>query len=299
MSPKAAAIGTFDGVHLGHAEVLSTLKKVADEKHLEPIAITFDRHPLDLIAPQRAPKAITTIAKKKELISKEGVVPVVLPFDEELRKTTAKEWMTLLRHDHNVRALVVGYDNTFGSDGINLSIADYQSIGKELGMDVIEAPLVAGISSSAIRKAIAAGNIATANEMLGRHFLLPGKVVTGNRLGRTIGFPTANILTEPGIGVPQRGVYAAMVILPDGSRHPAMVNIGLRPTIRRGNEQTVEAHIINWEGDLYGKDISILFYSRIRDEQRFDSIDALRSQLEQDREASLRLVDTNSTKNQK
>ncbi|MBD5356302.1 MAG: riboflavin biosynthesis protein RibF [Bacteroides sp.] len=299
MTPKAAAIGTFDGVHLGHAEVLSTLKKVAMEKGLQPIAITFDRHPLDLIAPQRAPKAITTIAKKKDLISKKGVTPVVLPFDETLRKTTAKDWMTLLRNEHNVRVLVVGYDNTFGSDGVNMSIADYRSIGKHLGMEVIEAPLVAGVSSSAIRKAVAAGNVTDANDMLGRHFLLPGKVVTGNRLGRTIGFPTANILTQPGIVVPKRGVYAAIALLPDGSKHPAMVNIGVRPTIRRGNEQTVEANIINWEGDLYGKDISLLFYSRIRDEQQFDSIDILRHQLEEDREAAISIIEPNSVKNQK
>lgn len=290
MSARAAAIGTFDGVHLGHAEVLSTLRKEASEKNLEPVAITFDRHPLELIAPARAPKAITTISKKESLITQAGVTPIVLAFDEELRKTTAKEWMSILRKRRDVRLLVVGYDNTFGSDGVNLSIADYRNIGKELGIEVVEAPLVAGVSSSAVRKAIAAGDIAAANDMLGRHFLLPGTVVSGNKLGRTIGFPTANIMTEPGLVVPGNGVYAAKVALPDGSKAPAMVNVGVRPTIRRGNDLTVEAHVIDWEGDLYGKQLSVIFYSRLRDEQQFNSIDALRRQLEADKRAVLAVL---------
>ncbi len=287
MNHTAAAIGTFDGVHLGHIEVLDTLKKAAADHNLTPIAITFDRHPLALIAPERTPKAITTITKKEDLLQKAGVTPVVVTFDEGLRKTTAREWMEELAHKYGVKILVVGYDNTFGSDGINMSIADYRRIGKEVGIEVIEAPLAAGVSSSAIRKAIAAGNITAANDMLGRHFMLSGKVVDGNKLGRTIGVPTANVMPMAGMAVPGHGVYAAKVLLPDGSTRPAMVNIGIRPTIRRGNTLTVEAHLINWEGDLYGKEIGIIFYSRLRDEQQFDSIDALRNQLEADKTAAL------------
>lgn len=290
MIPSAAAIGTFDGVHLGHAEVLSTLCKAAGERGLNPLAFTFDRHPLELIAPARAPKAITTIAKKEDLLRIAGVKPVVVPFDEGLRETSAKEWMALLRNQYDVRLLVVGYDNTFGSDGVNLSIANYREIGKGLGIDVVEAPLVAGVSSSAVRKAIAAGDIEGANTMLGRHFLLPGTVVRGNQLGRTIGFPTANVLPEPGIVIPGRGVYAAKVRLQDGKRIPAMVNVGIRPTIRRGNDPTVEAHLIGWEGDLYGKEISIIFFKRLRDEQQFNSIDSLRRQLELDKKDSLDIL---------
>lgn len=284
MTPRGAAIGTFDGVHLGHAEVLKTLREASGEKGLTPIAVTFDRHPLELIAPARAPKAITTIAKKEELIAKTGVSPMIVPFDEELRKTTAREWMELLHDEHGVRLLVVGYDNTFGCDGVNMSIADYRHIGEQLEMEVIEAPLVAGVSSSAVRKAVALGDIADANDMLGRHFLLPGNVVKGNQLGRTIGFPTANVIPAPGLVVPGNGVYAAKAVLPDGHHLPAMVNIGTRPTIRRGNDLTVEAHIISWKGDLYGKEISLIFHSRLRDEQQFNSIDSLRRQLEADRQ---------------
>ena len=282
MNGNAAAIGTFDGVHLGHAAVISCLKEIASEKGLQPIAITFDRHPLSLIAPERAPLSITTIHKKEDLLSKAGVVPVVVPFDESLRSTTASDWMKMLRDDYNVEAIVVGYDNTFGCDGVALSVADYKEIGSRLGIEVTEAPFVAGISSSAIRKAISSGRIEEANAMLGRKFSLPGVVVEGNKLGRTIGFPTANILPHAGIVLPGNGVYAAFATLPDGSRRGAMVNVGTRPTVRRGNNMTIEAHILGWKGDIYGMPIKLTFVARMRDEEKFNSIEALRRQLEKD-----------------
>lgn len=280
--PAATAIGTFDGVHKGHLAVLDTLAALADERGLNPIAITFDRHPLELISPQRAPKALSSIEKKGEMLREAGVTPVILPFDEELRATTARDWMRLLRDKYNVRLLVVGYDNTFGSDGVNLSIADYRKMGRDTGIDVVEAPIVEGISSSAIRKAVEHGDVEHAADMLGRHFSLHGTVVDGNKLGRTIGFPTANLLPEPGMVVPAHGVYAARAILPGGKKLPAMVNIGVRPTIRRGEQPTIEAHILNWKGDLYGHHLTLEFHKRLRDEQQFKSIEALRKQLEKD-----------------
>lgn len=287
MTRKGAVIGTFDGVHLGHAIVLSTLTKESEIRNLEPIAVTFDRHPLALIAPQRAPKAIITLEKKEELIRKSGVLPIVIPFDEKLRSTTAADWMKFLKDEHGVEMLVVGYDTTFGCDGLSYSNSDYRRLGEKIGMEVIEAPFVAGISSSAIRKAIGEGNVEDAAKMLGRHFSLPGIVVDGNKLGRTIGFPTANLMPSPGIVVPSNGVYAAKAILPDGKKVDAMVNIGVRPTIMRGDNQTVEAHLINWKGDLYGKNIRLTFYKRLRDEVKFNSIEALRKQLEADRQEAI------------
>ncbi len=285
--PAAAAVGTFDGVHRGHEAVIAKLRDVADERHLTPIAVTFDRHPLDLIAPERAPKAITTIERKARLLKDAGVTPVVLPFDETMRATTALDWMRRLKRDYNVAAIVVGYDNTFGSDGVNLSIADYRRLGQSLGIDIIEAPFVPGVSSSAVRKAVGEGDVKRAAEMLGRPYRLTGTVVDGNRLGRTIGFPTANINPDPTLAIPADGVYAATAILSDGSKHPAMVNIGRRPTVRRGEQRTIEAHVINWKGDLYGSQIGLDFTSRLRDEVRFNSIEALRAQLEKDRLAAL------------
>ncbi|MDE6009505.1 MAG: riboflavin biosynthesis protein RibF [Muribaculaceae bacterium] len=292
MNESAAAVGTFDGVHLGHAEVLATVRREAEERGLTPLAITFDRHPLSLIAPERAPMAITSIERKEKLIKKSGITPVVLPFDEKMRETSAADWMKLLHDKYGVRLLVVGYDNTFGCDGVNLSIADYRKIGESLGMEVIEAPFVEGISSSAVRKRIAAGDIESTRSMLGRPFSLSGRVVEGNKLGRTIGFPTANIQASPGIILPGKGVYAARACLPDGKYVDAMVNIGVRPTIRRGNSPTVEAHLINWKGDLYGHVIRLEFYKRLRDEQQFNSIDALRRQLKKDLEETLLALPT-------
>nr|QIM10850.1 riboflavin biosynthesis protein [uncultured Muribaculaceae bacterium] len=279
---KAAAIGTFDGVHRGHAAVLCTLKEAAAMRGLKPVAITFDRHPLSLIAPERAPLAITTLEKKEDLLLKAGVTPLVVKFDQKLKDTTASEWMRMMHDEFGVRHLVVGYDNTFGCDGVNLSIADYRRIGAENGITVEEAPVVEGISSSAVRKAIAAGEIEKANDMLGRRFLLSGIVVEGNQLGRTIGFPTANLMPDPGIQIPGTGVYAATAYLPDGSRHNAVVNIGTRPTVRRGDTLTIEAHIIGWHGNLYGMPLRIAFQCRLRPEMTFNSIQALREQIEKD-----------------
>lgn len=292
MTATAAAVGTFDGVHLGHIAVLGCLRDEAAARGLKPLAITFDRHPLALIAPGRAPSAITTLGRKEELIMKEGVKPVVMPFDEQLRSTTAADWMQMLADKLGTRCLVVGYDNTFGSDGVTLSIADYKEIGARIGMSVVEAPMIPGISSSAIRKAIAAGNVEGAAEMLGRHFSLPGVVVEGNKLGRTIGFPTANLLPEAGLVIPGTGVYAAIAILPDGSRRHAVVNVGVRPTVRRGNDLTIEAHIIGWSGNLYGMPLKIVFHNRLRGEIQFNSIDSLRRQIEKDAaDAQLFLAD--------
>lgn len=288
MNGAAAAIGTFDGVHLGHEAVLACLRDVASRHGLTPVAVTFDRHPLALIAPERAPMAITTPEKKAELIRKAGVCPLVLPFDENLRSTTARGWMRRLHEEMGVTEIVAGYDNTFGCDGINLSIAGYAAIGRECGIGITEAPFIPGVSSSAIRKAIAAGDVEHAERMLGRPFCLNGIVVEGNRLGRTLGFPTANLLPEPGIIIPGNGVYAAMATLPDGKRHEAMVNIGTRPTVRRGDDRTVEAHILGYNGDLYGHHVALSFRARMRDETRFNSIDALRAQLEKDK-AAIRL----------
>ncbi len=291
MNKAVAAVGTFDGVHKGHQAVIETLKDEARERDVDPLVITFDAHPLSVIAPERAPSAITSTEKKCELLRAAGVIALVMQFDEEMRQTTARDWMRRLHDEYGVEALIVGYDNTFGSDGVTLSIADYRRIGAETGIEIIEAPFVEGISSSAIRKAILAGEVEKAGIMLGRYYALSGNVVTGNQLGHTIGFPTANIQPLPHLTVPANGVYAAMAVLPDGSRHKAVVNIGTRPTVRRGENRTIEAHIIGFNGDLYGHPLTLIFIKRLRDEMRFKSIDALRLQIEKDKETANLLLD--------
>ena len=289
MKEKGAVIGTFDGVHRGHRVVIDRLLEVAKERNLEPVAMTFDRHPLALIAPERAPMMLTSVSKRKKLLTDAGLSTMVFEFNEDLRQTTAEEWLKKVGKEFGVKLVVIGYDNTFGSDGLNLSVADYKEIGKRHGIEIIEAAELKDISSSAIRKAIAAGKIEEAHSMLGRPYSLAGEVVSGNHIGRQLGFPTANIRLTPGIAVPPEGVYAAIAKLSDGSEHTAMINIGRRPTVADNKEITIETHLIDWDGDLYGKEIILKFLSRIRDERKFENLEALRHQLEKDRLEVLKL----------
>lgn len=287
-SPAVAAIGTFDGVHRGHRAVLALLSDHAREKNLVPLAVTFRNHPLEIIDVSRVPSTLTPLKKKKKLLEEAGAKPVVLEFDEKMRFTTAEEWMRRLRDEYSVDAIVMGYDNTFGSDGVNLSLEDYRGIGSRLGIDILIAEEIKNVSSSAIRKAVAEGDMEKARRMLGRPYSITANVVKGNNLGHTIGFPTANIEPPKGVALPRQGVYAAIVkTLSDGKKYPAMVNIGSRPTVMRGSDTVIEAHLLDFSGDLYGKEITVRFLNRLRDEQKFDSIDALRLQLSRDREAAI------------
>lgn len=287
---RAATVGTFDGFHRGHRLVVDTLVAEAAKEKLEPIVITFSRHPLSLIAPERAPLMLGSCDDKKALIASAGATPVILPFNERLRSLTAYEWMRKLYEEYGVRLMVVGYDNTFGCDGINLSIADLQAMGEVIGIRVVEASLEAGISSSAVRRAVAEGRVDEAAAMLGRPYSLSGTVIGGNRLGRTIGFPTANIRPADDEAVPADGVYAAYVLTPNGQRWPAAVNIGLRPTIGDLKRPLIEAHLIGFTGDLYDTRITILFIRRLRGEERFPTLDALSRRLAQDIHAATHLL---------
>lgn len=279
---KIATVGTFDGVHRGHRLVLKTLREEAAREGLEPVVITFDRHPLAVIAPERVPGALSSAEEKARMISEEGVGVHVVPFTEQVRRLTAYEWMRRLHDRLGVKTLIVGYDNTFGSDGLTMTLSDYQSLGEVIGMRVMEAPILDGVSSSAIRKAVKNGNIARANELLGRPYRFEGEVRAGNRLGSKIGFPTANLLPPRGRQLPAEGVYAALATLPDGSQYPAAVNIGKRPTIGDLASPIVEAHIIGYEGDLYGDSLVLDLIDRVRGEVKFDSVEDLRGQLERD-----------------
>lgn len=290
MKPRIAAIGTFDGVHRGHRSVLSVLTDYATNHDMEAIAITFDKHPLALIDPERTPQELTPLHKKKKLLKEVGVKPLVLEFDEPLRATTAREWMKRLHEEFGVTILVIGYDNTFGSDGINFSLEDYKKIGSEEGIEVLTAKEIRGVSSSAIRKAVSEGEMEKAHEMLGRPYSITGRVVKGNSLGHSIGFPTANLDLPEGAAIPKPGVYAAIVKnLDNGKKQLAMVNIGKRPTVMRGDYTVIEAHLIDWTGDLYGKEITVRFLKRIRDEKKFDSIESLKQQLALDKEEVSRI----------
>lgn len=286
---KAATVGTFDGVHRGHIAVIERLKDVAREAGLEPTVITFDRHPLSVIAPQRAPARLMTPPQEAEALRRRGVEVEVVPFTPELMRLTAAQWLQRMHSEMGIDSLVVGYDNTFGSDGVEMSVADYVRLGDEAGIRVVQAPIVDGVSSSAIRKALYEGDIAKANEMLGYRYRISGRVVFGRQLGRTIGFPTANIRPDANALIPADGVYAADAVTADGRRYRAVVNIGRRPTVGNDLARTIEAHLIGFEGDLYDQTVGLEMIKCLRGEQKFDDMQQLRQQIEADAAEALRL----------
>ena len=289
---KAVTIGTFDGVHRGHRLVLETLKREARKRGLQPVAISFDRHPLELVAPERAPGNLTSTRRKEELLRREGVETLILPFNEKLRGMRAYEWLDHIHRKYGVKLLIAGYDNTFGSDGIDLSIADYKAMGDAIGIEVMAAPEEEGVSSSAVRKAVKSGDINKAISLLGHRPELEGRVAPGFKVGHEIGFPTANLQVSARAVMPAPGVYAALAFIEDAAEGlPAMVNIGYRPTFKgtakESRHLTVEAHIIGSDMELYGKNVRLEWVGRLRDERKFGSVEELIAQLQRDREETL------------
>ncbi len=286
-----AAIGFFDGVHRGHAFLISQIKKAAAERGLLPIVITFEEHPrLALSQTRYWPELLTTNEQKLQLLAQQGLAGcVMLHFDHAMSMLTSQEFMELvLKKELDVRCLLVGYDHHFGSD-LSAGFKDYMRYGKALGIDVVRENVFETadlrISSSATRRFLAGGNVEMARTCLGRPYLLEGTIVEGHHEGRNIGFPTANL--QPACAeqiVPGRGVYAVRAEV-DGFTYNAMLNIGWRPTLDNGSDQTIETHLLNYEGgNLYGKHMKLWFVRRIRDEKRFPNVEALRAQLAHDAE---------------
>lgn len=297
---KAVTIGSFDGMHRGHYLVLDVLKNEASARNLKPMAITFDRHPLELIAPEKAPGNLMSPARKIELIQKCGVTPELLSFTSELRNMRASEWLRHINSKYGVSLIVLGYDNTFGCDGASLDISDFLAMGNAIGVDVVRAPQVEGVSSSAVRKAVKYGDIVAARDLLGHLPELEGHVMHGFKVGRNIGFPTANLQVSPRMVMPLAGSYAAFANVEGNDclhSFPAMVNIGMRPTYEGTDSASVapsvEAHIIGFDGDLYGKYVRLEFVNRLRAEKRFESVGELRTQLEKDRLDTIRICEDN------
>lgn len=269
-----AAVGTFDGVHLGHGFLLAKLKEAARERGLRPVAVTFDRHPLSVIAPQGAPKLLTADPEvRNRLLRAHGVDVITLPFNDSLRRMTGSEFAAMLRRDHGVNALMLGYNNHLGSDRSTAPEAE--------GVEIVrcqEYPDAPNVSSSAIRNLIAEGNLAEAEAMLGHPFIIAGTVGHGKQLGRKLGFPTANVEASPLQLLPPPGVYAATVL-----GRPAVVNIGHRPTVDPADSPlSIEAHIDRFSGNLYDSRLELCLIDRLRSEQRFDSLDDLRNAIASD-----------------
>jgi riboflavin kinase/FMN adenylyltransferase len=291
-----AAIGVFDGVHRGHQAVIGQAVAEARAKDGLALAITFDRHPQSIVAPQRAPLLIQPLARKLERIAALGVdAALVYHFDERFSRQPAEEFARHLASGLvQLHSLSVGANFTFGHQrGGNVALL--KQLGSSLGFSVRDAvPVIhAGeiISSTRIRQAIRAGDLAGVGAMLGRPYAVSGRVETGDQLGRKLGFPTANLAVS-GLVLPPAGVYAARVALA-GTNHPAVLNIGVRPTLREAAPALrCEAHLLDWSDDLYGRDLEVTCVGRLRDEQKFASLDELKAQITADiQQARAVLVD--------
>lgn len=264
----------FDGVHRGHRFVLQQVIATAQERGLQSMAITFDHSP-------RREQILTPLNEKLALLAQTGIERVeMLPFTEELRNMTARQFMQqVLRERCHVKVLLTGYDNRFGHNREE-GFDDYVRYGHELGIDVQALPQEGDVSSSLIRQLLTEGRVADAANGLGHPYTIVGRVTHGQHVGTGLGYPTANIVPDDACQlVPAAGVYAVTVRIDDShDEHHAMMNIGRRPTFN-GRQQTLEVHILQLSGDLYGHRLRVAFVDRLRDEQRFDSIESLQAQL--------------------
>jgi riboflavin kinase / FMN adenylyltransferase len=290
-------IGTFDGVHLGHQKILQQLKKEAASVQGESVLLTFHPHPRVVISPQsHGLKLIQSQDEKIEKLRKRGLDNlIVLPFTMEFSNLPAIEFVEkYLIGLLGVRKVVIGHDHQFGKNREG-TIEFLQEMSKKHGFEVIEIPAQEideiKISSTKIRTAIESGEIEAATSYLGAPFELQGRVTEGEKLGRTMGFPTANLHIQNELKIiPETGVYCVEIALEDGALHYGMMNIGVRPTVSQQQTRSLEVHIFDFSDLLYGQTILVRFLSRIRDEQKFVSADALMNQLQKDEKNSREFI---------
>lgn len=290
-APCVVVPGNHDGVHLGHRALIARARALAGERALRVVALTFDPHPLAILRPERAPVRLTTIARRAELLRGAGADAVhVAAFDAEYAKLTPAAWVSeRLVRDLGARAIVIGPDYRFGAGR-----AGSPALLAAHGLEVVEVAGVlcsgARVSSTRVREALIAGDVRLAADLLGRPHEVEGVVVEGDRRGRTLGFPTANLAPDP-VLLPADGVYAVVARVAEAEdatgRTPlllGMANLGTRPTFGAG--RSVEAHLFDFEGDLYGRRLRLGLVARLRAEQKFASVDALTLQLGADRQAA-------------
>jgi riboflavin kinase/FMN adenylyltransferase len=297
--PRAVAIGTFDGVHAGHRAVIGEAVARARDADLASAVLTFDRHPLAVLDLGRQPRLLSSAAEKRRLIAELGPDElVVLRFDEALAALEPEEFCRGILHEPlDARVVVVGENFTFGAGGRGDAGA-LERLGRVHGFETVVVHLVTedgrAISSTRIRRLLHDGRLEEVREILGRPPSAVGRVVPGVRRGRTLGVPTANVDVEAGTIFPGRGVYAARVRVAE-RWFRAAVNIGHNPTFHRRDEETthvtVEAHLLGFSGDIYAREIRVDFVHKLRDERRFDSVEALVAQMQADIDATAALDD--------
>jgi len=283
-------IGAYDGVHLGHRAVIAEVKLRAAELGARSAVVTFDRHPAAVVRPESAPLLLTDLDQRLARIKATGVdYTVVLTFDERRAAEPAEDFVEQVLVDClHARGVVIGEDFHFGNKRRG-NVGMLREMGAVHGFEVEPLGLVTttgdrtAVSSTAIRQALAEGDLDTVTAMLGRHHEVWGPVVEGDRRGRQLGFPTANVAVPPGIALPHDGIYAGWYERPDGSVHPAALSLGRRPTFYADQPfSLLEAYLLGFDGDLYGELAKVRFVAKLRDEVRFDSVEALIEQMRAD-----------------
>ena len=287
MRERVIALGFFDGVHLGHGALLRRAVEEAKKRGCESAVFTFDRPPKEVITGVPCP-LINSPEDRAALVKRlYGIDEMLMvPFDDEMRTTPWDRFVTdILVGRYGAVHLVAGHDHHFGhrnQGSPELLREKCAELG--LGCDIIPAVTIGGVtvSSTHIRKLLEEGDVETARAFLGHPHVLTQTVGHGRQLGRTIGIPTANLVAPPHVLLPRRGVYAAKITLPDGRAFGGVTNVGVRPTVNNGQDVTVEPWILDFDGDLYGQAIRVEFFRRLRDERKFESLDALKAQIETD-----------------
>ena len=287
MRERVIALGFFDGVHLGHGALLRRAAEEAKKRGCESAVFTFDRPPKEVITGVPCP-LINSPEDRAELVKRlYGIDEMIMvPFDDEMRTTPWDRFVTdILVGRYGAVHLVAGHDHHFGhrnQGSPELLREKCTELG--LGCDIIPAVTIDGVtvSSTHIRKLLEEGDVETARAFLGHPHVLTQTVGHGRQLGRTIGIPTANLVAPPHVLLPKRGVYAAKITLPDGRAFGGVTNVGVRPTVNNGQDVTVEPWILDFDGDLYGQAIRVEFFRRLRDERKFESLEALKAQIETD-----------------
>lgn len=292
MNKTICALGFFDGVHIGHAALLAACRQLAYSQGCTAAVVTFTAHP-DTLVLGSTPRLINTPADRRRLLANQFHMDTILelPFDEAMRTTPWQDFLTMLCREYHAAGFVCGEDFRFGSRGAGTA-ALLRSYCEEKGLacTVVPQQTLDGIrvSSTYIRKQLETGDMATAVRFLGHAHILTGTVVPGKKLGRTLGIPTANLHYPEGLAMPRFGVYACKAWV-EGKKYPAVTNIGTRPTVE-GQNITVEPWILDYSGDLYGKEITLGFFRFLRPEQKFSSLEELKAAIHADAEATRALL---------
>jgi riboflavin kinase/FMN adenylyltransferase len=299
LQKTVVTIGTFDGVHLGHRKIINRLTNIARQKQLDSALLTFFPHPRMVLQQSKDLKLINTIDEKKQLLSDTGLDHLIIePFTLDFSRLTAEEYVEKYLINYlNAAVIIVGYDHRFGRNR-KANIEDLKKFSKAYNFEVIEISKQdiddVAISSTKIRSAILEGEIDLANRYLTKPFLLSGHVVKGKQLGKSLGYPTANLkIAEDYKIIPRQGVYVVKSRIGQKS-YFGMMNIGLNPTVSNDNQKTIETYFFDFEGDLYGYPLQIELLKRIRDEKKFNSVEALKSAMKSDEIYSKKFIENHA-----